>query len=135
MTHPWKDPKEPEAPDYKTAGLGEEFLKLVRHRAKIAEVEGKVKAEKEANARALEAALVKAKADKVRCEQFAITRVPGKAGASKIDGKRLLEAGVSAVTIQACTVTGKPGKGYVLVTDTSKPRGKQDEAAPLEEAA
>lgn len=68
----------------------------------------------------------------VQVKKWLITRSDGKAPSSKIDRKRMMRqllkrgvnAAVAAEMIDAATVKGAPGRPYINITDTTKPRGR-----------
>lgn len=101
---------------YDAAGLDDEFATAVRNRQRL---DAKIKELEEAKRGITEEiqALVFASGQKsVRVDNWKVTYSEGRKGSKKLEPKLLLEKGVPASVIAACTVEGEPGKPYVVVS-------------------
>ena len=107
-------------------GLDVAFAVLVQKHAKLGAAIGQLEVAKKELAAEIGEALDEREVKSVFVDRLQATRCKGRES-SKISGPKLLENGVDSAVIKACTVTST-GKPYVLVTDTSKPRGKREAA-------
>lgn len=99
----------------------EEFSRLVREHQYWKLQEDAAKHEKADISKRIEAMLLLAEPEakvSIQSERWIVQRVTNR-GADRLDGKLLLQQGVSATIIQNATVPGKP-YSYVLVTNIAK---------------
>ena len=107
-------------------GLGASFPDMVQKHARLGAAIKQLEAVKKELAGQIGEELQDNELKSVLVGQFKATMCAGQTS-TKISGQKLLDHGIEATVIKACTdkSTGKP---YVLVTDTSKPRGKREAA-------